>query len=118
MKCHHYGHPLGPPVSYTARMTLRIKELRLALGMTQGDLASKAGMSRSQLAMIEGGSRPANTLRLDSLAVALGVSTDHLFTQKDGQDDLFAVFRRLSPEDRQIVLTLAESLARKNAPDA
>lgn len=105
-------------VAYTARMTLRIRELRLAQGLTQGELASKAGMSRSQLAMIEGGSRPANTLRLDSLAAALGVSTDQLFTQTGEKADLLAVFRRLSPEDQQIVLTLAESLARKNPPNA
>jgi len=115
MKCHYSGHAFLGALSYTARMKLRIKELRTERGLTQDQLAEKARISRSQLAMIEGGTRPANTLRLNSIAAALGVHPDELFAREGERDDLFAMFRRLSPEDQEIVARLAESLAAKAA---
>jgi transcriptional regulator with XRE-family HTH domain len=96
-------------------MTLRIKELRSAAGWTQEELAARANISRSQLAMIEKGSRPANTIRLTNIAKALGVTVEQLFPPAAGQADLMTVFRRLSAADQQIVLSLAESLAAKAA---
>lgn len=95
-------------------MTLRIRELRLALGLTQVELAEKARISRSQLAMIEGGKRPANTIRLDSIAAALNVHPDELFARPGDRPDFMATFRALSPEDQEIVARLAESLAAKS----
>jgi len=114
MECRYYGHPFRAAVAYTARMTLRIKELRTALGLTQNQLASMAGISRSQLAMIEKGTRPANTLRLSSIAKALNVTPDELFPPAGAKADLFTVFRQLAPDDQLIVLRLAESLAAKS----
>ena len=99
-------------------MALRIRQLRVAKGWTQDDLASRAGMSRSQLAMIEAETRPANTLRLNSIAAALGIETQDLYIRQDGKADIMALVDRLSPEDREIVTRLAESLAAKARKDA
>ena len=98
-------------------MALRIRQLRVAKGWTQDDLASRAGMSRSQLAMIEAETRPANTLRLNSIAAAFGVATEDLFVSPEGQAELFDLVRKLSPEDRAILVRMAEALAAKSLKD-
>lgn len=60
-------------------MTLKIRALRIAAGLSQQMLAEKAGISRSQLSEIETEAKPANTLRLNSIASALGVQVEDLF---------------------------------------
>lgn len=98
-------------------MALRIKELRLAKGWTQADLADKSRMSRSQLAMIEAETRPANTLRLNAIAHALGVSVEALFSAPDADQVLLDLLRNLSPSDRAILVQMAEALAAKAGKD-
>jgi len=96
-------------------MGLRIKELRSAKGWTQLDLAERSGMSRSQLAMIENETRPANTLRLNAIASALGVQPEQLFDS--GNDDwrIVELVKGLNPSDREMVVRMAEALANKSA---
>ena len=95
-------------------MTLRIRYLRELRGMTQAELADASGMSRSQLAMIEAETRPANTLRLSAIATALGVPTDQLFTADAADDGALAdLLRRLSPEDRAALVRVAEAMVAK-----
>jgi len=96
-------------------MGLRIKELREAKGWTQTDLSERSNMSRSQLAMIEAETRPANTLRLNAIATALGVDPDALFSTGSENRAIVELIRRLSPEDRSIVVQMAEALAAKNS---
>jgi XRE family transcriptional regulator, fatty acid utilization regulator len=62
----------------------KLKELRTAAGMTQQDLAMKAGLSISAVVQLEGGKVPdprISTLR--ALARALGVSVDRLTENDD-----------------------------------
>lgn len=98
---------------YKCAMSLRIKSLRLARGWTQQDLADKAGLSRSQLAMIEAETRPANTLRLNAIADALGVRPEGLFDVGDDYRAIIDVLKRLSPEDQAVIVRMAEALAAK-----
>jgi transcriptional regulator with XRE-family HTH domain len=98
-------------------MALRIKQLRTERGWTQADLASRASISRSQLAMIESETRPANTRRLASIAAALGVSPDELFAIDGQERALLDVVRRLSAEDLETVVRVAEALAAKPLSD-
>ena len=92
-------------------MALRIKELRDARGWTQETLASRAAMSRSQLAMIEKGTRPANTLRLGAIAAALGVPVDELFLAADEDAAFLRLLKRLRADDRAVLVRMAEALA-------
>lgn len=94
-------------------MTLRIRQLREQKGWTQADLAARSHMSRSQLAMIEAETRPANTLRLNSIAAALEVKTEELFVSSDWQARLSDATRHLSQEDREMLVHMAEALAAK-----
>lgn len=102
---------------YTLPMALRIKELRESAGLTQDDLAALAGVSRSQLAQIESEARPANTLRLNAIATALGVEPWALFSISKEDDKLIDASRRLSPSDRESLLRMAEALASANPQD-
>lgn len=92
-------------------MALRIKALREAKGLTQQQLADMAGMSRSQLAMIEAETRPANTLRLNAIANALGVMPEGLFELPEADQAIIDVIKRLSPGDRATIVRMAEALA-------
>ena len=95
-------------------MVMRIRELRIARGLTQVQLAEMARISRSQLAMIETGSRPTNTTRLQSIAKALGVQPDQLFARDGDRADIQAIVRDLDPSDQDLVKQLALSLAARS----
>lgn len=56
----------------------RITELREQAGLSQGRLASAAGLSREQLNRIERGSRTLGHAEAVDLALALGVGIDEL----------------------------------------
>ena len=97
-------------------MTLKIRELRKARGFTQEELAAVAGISRSQLSEIESEAKPANTLRLNAIAGALGVTPPELFAEGSRdhyKDELGALVDRMAGEDRETIMRLARSLAQK-----
>lgn len=111
---HHLRQAFSFARFYTRPMALRIKQLREELGWTQEELASRSKISRSQLAMIERETRPANTLRLNAIADALGVSTEDLFQSDTAERQIVKLLRMMAPEDRDAIVRLAESLAAKN----
>lgn len=76
-------------------------------------MAEKSGMSRSQLAMIEKETRPANTLRLNAIAAALNVSPEELFDSGNDDWQFVSLVRNLAPEDRAALVRMAEALAAK-----
>ena len=98
-------------------MALRIKALREERGWTQEVLAERAGMSRSQLAMIEKETRPANTIRLNAIAAALDVPPDALFDAGDEIWRFAQIVRTLNPQDRAALVRMAEALAAKPSQD-
>jgi transcriptional regulator with XRE-family HTH domain len=117
----------------------RLKEARLAKGMTQAELGRLVGVGKSAVSQYEGGLREPETAVLIRLAGALGVTTDWLlgFAGRAGmvgedRPEYHAVpdadaagwqayLRELtrevgaiqSPEDRRAVLELARFLAQK-----
>jgi transcriptional regulator with XRE-family HTH domain len=60
-------------------MTLRIKELRLAQGLSQKKLAELAGIPKSTLGEIEIHMTLPNPVYLERIAKILGVSVDDLY---------------------------------------
>lgn len=97
-------------------MTLKIKALRKAKGLSQQMLADMAGVSRSQFSEIETGSRPANTLRLSAIAKALGVSVTDLFeggSKESYVNELRDLLDGMSEDDREAIMRLAKSLSRQ-----
>jgi transcriptional regulator with XRE-family HTH domain len=111
---HHLWREECAQVGYAVTMALRIKELRLKKKLTQGELASMAGMSRPLLAMFESSARLPNTRRLEALAKALDVPTEALFDSNDEVWGIAAKVQRLSAENRATIVRLAEALAQND----
>ena len=93
---------------------MRIRELRKARGLTQGELAERVGLSRSYLAEIESGAKPVNNLRLGRLAEELGVTEADLYPSHDSAP--MRKFLRLPPDDRAEVERLIEHFHSKLPP--
>lgn len=63
-----------------ARTVTKIKDLRIALGMTQSELAVKMGVSQATVGMWETGDRMPRASKLLKLAEILNCSVSDLFT--------------------------------------
>jgi putative transcriptional regulator len=61
------------------RLASRLKEVRTAAGLTQADLADRAGVSRKTVNTVENGVFVPSTLLALSLARALGTTVENLF---------------------------------------
>lgn len=81
----------------------RIKNRRIALGMSQTELAKKLGYSnKSMISLVESGKRDLNMSQLYTLANALDCTTSDLIDDIDpGDDDLMVLISRLSPEQKE-----------------
>jgi transcriptional regulator with XRE-family HTH domain len=77
----------------------RLRELRTAAGLTQQELAVKAGLSMSAVAHLEGGRIPDPRLStLKALARALGVSLDDL-ARDEGEEPPKKTRKKAKGED-------------------
>jgi transcriptional regulator with XRE-family HTH domain len=61
------------------RFGFAVKLRREELGLTQEDLAGRAGIHRTYLSDVERGSRNLSLVNIEKLAAALGVSMSELF---------------------------------------
>ena len=101
----------------------RIRALRRDKGLTQDELAERAGVSRSAVAQWETGRTGQVTGNLSRIAGLLDASVEYLVYGVDqnaaGQvrqgDELalLRLYRECEPEDRQMILRTARRLARK-----
>ncbi len=72
--------PSAPPETTEARVRRRLRELRLANGMTLREVAASAHLDVSTLSRLESGQRRLVLDHLPPLADALGVTTDELLS--------------------------------------
>jgi transcriptional regulator with XRE-family HTH domain len=66
------------------RIASRVRELRTARGLALESLASKSGVSRSMISLIERGESSPTAVLLEKLAAALGVTLGALFDEDAG----------------------------------
>lgn len=99
----------------------RLRKAREAKGLSQTDLAAKAGMEPSAISHFENGRRGPSFANLRRLADALAVTIDYLVGRADeprgsgpAAEQLFRDFERLSSEDQETLTGLARMLAKKN----
>lgn len=79
----------------------RIRELRLAKGLSQRQLAATVGVSFPHVSKIEGGIETASNALLSRFAEALDTDPDELFLLADRLTDEVSIFLRektLAPE--------------------
>jgi transcriptional regulator with XRE-family HTH domain len=66
------------------RFGFAVKLRREALGLTQEDLAEKAGIHRTYLSDVERGTRNLSLVNIERLAAALAVTMSELFAAVEG----------------------------------
>ena len=99
----------------------RLKKAREIRRLSQGDLATKAGMPASSIAHFEAGSRKPSFDSLRRVANALEMTTDYLLGRAEDPDlaqagdPLFRDIGKLSDDDREIAKDFLEMLAQRNA---
>ncbi len=72
----------------------RLRQARLACGLTQEAVARRIGLSRPAIAQIEGGNRSVSSLELDRLAYLYGRDMGEFFAEDFGEDaSVVALFR-------------------------
>ena len=74
----------GRPGQVDEYVAARIKERRVMLGLTQGDLAERLGVSFQQVQKYEKGSNRISAGRLYILAMTLDVPLDYFFVTTSG----------------------------------
>ena len=89
-----------------------LKALRLDAGMTQKDLASKVGVTKSVISYYELSERSPSPEMLVKLANLFHVSTDFLLGRKQGEGD-FVSLSGLTESDQYLIRSLIASLREK-----
>jgi transcriptional regulator with XRE-family HTH domain/Zn-dependent peptidase ImmA (M78 family) len=97
----------------------RLRQLRLANGKSQSELATSLGVSRSTVTQMELGNRMVRAEDVDRLAEVYGCSADSLFVSSEqgadqNTDDLLAKIAQTIPElrtDTRVLAELSEAVA-------
>jgi transcriptional regulator with XRE-family HTH domain len=103
-----------------ARFGQRLRELRLARGMSQAELARQAEVTTNYISRLEGGGAAPGIDLVARLAVALGVPVADLLPTTPDLDDLVVTRKQakklfdelLQTEERAVLLLLTQVLAR------
>jgi len=74
----------GAPSALHERIAARVRELRAARGYSLDELATRSGVSRSMISLIERGETSPTAVVLDRIASGLGVMLPSLFDGTDG----------------------------------
>jgi len=109
-----------PPSEKTGPFPNRVRELRLAAGITQRELADRIGLSPGQVGKIERGENKLHSVHVERLSQALRCQRWELFSDAASatQTALLALLDQLSPEDQDRLLNFGRALAQSAAPSA
>jgi transcriptional regulator with XRE-family HTH domain len=103
---------------FRERVGARVRQLRKAGGLTQEQLARRAGMDYKYLGSVERGERNVTLENLERIVKALGVEPYDLFafradkrpTSKGGEDLLVNLVRRTDPSVRPLIIEVVQSI--------
>ncbi len=91
-------------------ISTRLKSLRERCGYTQNGLAERAGVSQTHLRRIERGEADITVGHLQLLCDAMNISLRDFFNDDSIQDEIAPAFSRLSPKQKQLLISFLESL--------
>jgi len=106
----------------------RLRELREAKGLSQGDIEKRSGLLRSYISRVEGGYTAPSLATLEKFAQALEVETYQLLYKGEGKPSavrvreeaalskpakkLLKLFEGMSTPNRKLLLTLASKIGK------
>lgn len=112
------------PSSDNSKFKDRLRKIREDKGLSQAQLAEKAGLQPSAVSHFEAGRRSPSFDNLRALSDALEVTTDHLLGREKQPgsagplvDKLFRHAGQMSHRDLEILAEFADTLAKKNQSD-
>lgn len=88
----------------------RLVSLRERCGLTQNGLAERAGVSQTHLRRVELGQADITVGHLQLLCDAMSISLKEFFEDEDESSEIAAVFSKLSPKQKTLLITFLESL--------
>lgn len=88
----------------------RLRYLREQCGYTQNGLAERAGVSQTHLRRVELGQADITVSHLQLLCDAMSISLQEFFEESSDTDEIAAIFSKLSPKQKKLLLTFIESL--------
>ena len=88
----------------------RLIQLREQCGYTQNGLAERAGVSQTHLRRVELGQADITIGHLQLLCDAMSISLKEFFDDEKESEEIAAVFSKLSPKQKTLLLTFLESL--------
>jgi transcriptional regulator with XRE-family HTH domain len=107
----------------------RLRIMREAKGLSQGDIERRSGLLRSYISRVEGGYTEPSLATLDKFAKALGIEPYQLLFQSEGRPQppkipsqpslsksalkLVKLYENMGSSERKLLLTLAAKLARR-----
>jgi len=116
-----YDYVMSSSSPQSSQFNTRLRKAREDKGLSQAQLAEKAGLQPSAVSHFEAGRRSPSFDNLRVLADALGVTTDHLLGRqpKPGvagpvAEKLFRRAGEMSGRDLDILAEFAETLAKKH----
>lgn len=108
----------------------RLREIRVAQGLSQGDIEKRSGLLRCYLSRVENGHTVPSLETLDRMAKALEVKTYQLILEGDKEPEalpiasraapdtreyrLVEAFKKLNQRDQELVLALSQKLAKSS----
>lgn len=109
----HVAHSPAPRYQASMELSIHIRQIRLAKGLTQKQLAEKVGVSDVHVSQVERGVRNLNNHLIKRFAAALEVEPADLIRNPHPSDDfqrLSGIMRDLREEDRARVEAFASAL--------
>ena len=103
---------------FRERVGARIRQLRKSAGLTQEQLARRAGMDYKYLGSVERGERNVTLENIERIVKALGVEPYELFAfgtgpkagARGGEDLLVNLVRRSDPAVRPLIVDVVQTL--------
>lgn len=96
---------------HTAAMD-KVREIRKARGLSQVELAEKAGVNQATISKVERGNMNVTLENITAIATALGVEPVQLFSLPELQARALLAISRIDPARRDAALVVLEAMAR------
>jgi transcriptional regulator with XRE-family HTH domain len=103
------------PSPYTSKIGARIRELRLKRGLSLGDVADAASLSKGHLSSVEHGLAAITAETVERLAQGLGVSPMYIFAFSEDDERARIADLILDLPPRELVQLRRELQARQKA---